>query len=377
MQPVHRAIAAEKTFDLHLIVTGMHFLPEFLSGLEQVRADKLGQLHELNILVGDDSGRAMAVSVGRGVVAIAELLEELKPDIVLLQGDRGEMLAAAIAAAHMNIAIVHMSGGDCSGSIDDSVRNAISKLAHFHLTNSDASSRRLIATGESSSRIVEVGDPALDQIRTMEFLPLDRLATELKMPRGQPFLIATMHPVTDEVEQAARQMRIVLEALEEFGVTTIFSYPNGDAGGRAMRDVLESWRGRTFLRIEPNLGSQRYLSLLRHAAAMVGNSSSGFFEAPSFRLPVVNVGTRQQNRTRACNIVDAACERADIIRALRYVLQDAAFRSALANCKNPYGDGRAAERTADILQRLQLGSALIAKWQPSAGPFLAAAGHGI
>jgi GDP/UDP-N,N'-diacetylbacillosamine 2-epimerase (hydrolysing) len=377
MEPVHRAISASESLELHLIVTGMHLLPDFSSSLAQVRADRLGELHEVNMVLGKDSGRAMAQSVGHGLVGIAALLDELKPDIMLLQGDRGEMLAGAIAAAHMNIAIVHMSGGDFSGSIDDSVRNAISKFAHFHLTNCAASTRRLIAMAESPARIVEVGDPALDQVRTTDFLPLNQLASELALPPGQPFLIATLHPVTDEADQSASQMTTLLEALAELGMTTIFTYPNSDHGGRAMRDVLESWRGQSFLRIEPNLGSRRYLSLLRHAGAMVGNSSSGFFEAPSFKIPVVNIGTRQQNRLRASNIVDAECNRADILRALRYALTDGAFRSALASCKSPYGDGRTAERAVDILRRLQLGPALITKWQPHAGPFVAVSRDGL
>jgi UDP-N-acetylglucosamine 2-epimerase (non-hydrolysing)/GDP/UDP-N,N'-diacetylbacillosamine 2-epimerase (hydrolysing) len=330
-------------------------------------------LHELPSVVSENGASAMAQSIGRDLVAFSTLVERIKPDITLVQGDRGEMLAGSIAAAHANIAIVHMSGGDFSGSIDDSVRNAISKFAHFHLTNCDASTRRLIALGESADRILEVGDPAIDQLRAVDFLPMNELGPLLDFDGAKPFLLATLHPVTDEAEKAAAQMLTLLEALADLDMTTVFTYPNNDSGGRAMRDLLESWRGRSFLRIVPNLGSRRYLSLLRHAAAIVGNSSSGIVEAPALKIPAINIGSRQHNRVRASNVIDVPCEREAIVKAVRCALTDAEFRRKLAACRSPYGDGRAAERTVDVLLRLRLGNALIAKWkQAPTSAFLAA-----
>jgi len=370
MEPVHRALAADQAFALDLIVTGMHLLPEFASSLAEVRADRLGELHQLAISAAGDTGAAMAQSIGSGLLGFAPLLERLRPDIVLLQGDRGEMLAAAIAAAHMNLPLVHMSGGDRSGSIDDSVRNAISKFAHFHLTSCGASTQRLLELGERAERIVEVGDPALDQLRTLEFLPRGALESELRLPSGEPYLVATLHPVTDEADAAAAQMRTLLEALAQSGLTVVFTYPNSDAGGRAMREVLESWRAAPFLRIEASLGSRRYLSLLRHAAGMVGNSSSGIVESPSLRIPAINIGSRQQGRLRAGNVIDVPFEREAIVGAVRFALHDAAYRKELASCTNPYGDGHAAERTLDVLRRLRLGPELTAKWRTPGGKLL-------
>jgi UDP-N-acetylglucosamine 2-epimerase (non-hydrolysing)/GDP/UDP-N,N'-diacetylbacillosamine 2-epimerase (hydrolysing) len=277
----------------------------------------------------------------------------------------------------MNIAIVHMSGGDVSGSIDDSVRNAISKLSHFHLTSSSASTAQLIALGETSERIVEVGEPALDLLRTMPIVPLETLAMELNLPNDAPFVIATLHPVTDEAEGAGEQMQTMLEALAEFGLVSVVTYPNSDAGGRAMRAVLESWRNQPFLRIVPSLGSHRYLSLMRHAAALVGNSSSGIIEAPSLKVPVVNIGSRQTGRLRADNVTDVPCRRDEIVNALRFVLQDTSFRRRLAACRNPYGDGHTSERVVDTLTRLKLGPALTAKWLPRSGSFLTDAPNGV
>jgi GDP/UDP-N,N'-diacetylbacillosamine 2-epimerase (hydrolysing) len=378
MEPVYRAIAACPQFEPHLAVTGMHLLPEFSSSLEQVREDKFGKLHELTSHAGEHSTFQMAQSIGREIIEFSVLVDRIKPDIVVVQGDRGEMLAAAIAAAHANVAVVHMSGGDFSGSIDDSVRNAISKFAHFHLTNCDASTRRLIAMGESADRILEIGDPAIDQLRVVDFLPMSELGPLLDLDGAKPFLLATLHPVTDEAEKGAAQMLTLLEALAEIEIATVFTYPNSDSGGSAMRDMLESWRSRAFLRIVPNLGSRRYLSLLRHAAAIVGNSSSGIVEAPTLKVPAINIGSRQHNRVRASNVIDVACEREAIVKAVRFALTDGRFRQKLAAVNSPYGDGHAAERTVDILRRLHLGNALVAKWkQAPSNAFLAASADAI
>jgi GDP/UDP-N,N'-diacetylbacillosamine 2-epimerase (hydrolysing) len=364
MEPVYRAIVGSPDFDFHLVITGMHHVPEFASSLAQVRNDHFGSLHEVKLPdAEDDSGKSMADSIGHGILGIEPVFDAIKPDIVLLQGDRGEMLAAAIAAAHMGIPLVHMSGGDFSGSIDDSVRNAISKLSHFHLTTCDASTRRLISMGESSGRIVEVGEPSLDLLRTMDFVPIETLAAELGLETGKSFLLATLHPVTDEWDQAADQMQAMLDALSALDIPAVVTYPNNDAGGRAMRDVLESRKGQSLLRIVPNLGSRRYLSLLRHAAAMLGNSSSGIIEAPALKIPVVNVGSRQHNRLRAANVIDVPCQTDAIVKAVHIALTDPDFRRRLATCKSPYGDAHAAERTIEVLSKLRLDNTLLAKWR--------------
>ncbi len=381
MQPVYAAIAGSGAFELHLVVTGMHLVPEFAASLAEVRADRFGTLHDVPMTgrggSAGDGGAAMARSLARGLDGMAVLFERLKPDMVLLQGDRGEMLAAAIAAAHMNIAVVHMSGGDRTGSIDDSLRNAISKLAHFHLTTCSASTRRLTELGEAAERIVEVGEPALDRLRSMTFVPPETLAAELRLKVGEPYLVATLHPVTDEAHHAAQQMTVMLQALADTGITSVVTHPNTDAGGQAMREVLERWRGRSFLRIEPSLGAQRYLSLLRNAAAVVGNSSSGILEAPSLKVAAINIGSRQLNRMRAGNVIDVPFDRNAISEAIRKAVHDPEFRRQVATCVSPYGDGHAAERTLDVLKRLWLGPDLIAKWRTPGGRFLADAGDAL
>jgi GDP/UDP-N,N'-diacetylbacillosamine 2-epimerase (hydrolysing) len=194
-------------------------------------------------------------------------------------------------------------------------------------------------------------------------VPIETLAAELGLETGKSFLLATLHPVTDEWDQAADQMETMLDALAALDMPAVVTYPNNDAGGRAMREVLESRRGQSLLRIVPNLGSRRYLSLLRHAAAMIGNSSSGIIEAPALKIPVVNIGSRQHNRLRAANVIDVPHQTDAIVEAVSFALTDPDFRRRLAACKSPYGDAHAAERTIEVLSRLRLDNTLLAKWR--------------
>lgn len=370
MSPVFQAIRDSENLELELIVSGMHLLPEFASGLAKIREDNFGVLHHASMLLGEDSGKAMAQALGLAIFNFSEIMASCHPDILLLQGDRGEMLAGAIAAAHMNIPVVHMSGGDYSGSIDDSIRNAISKFSHIHLTTCSQSSERLYAMGESAERILEIGEPGLDVIRNMEYVSPEELAAELQLDLSQPIILAAQHSVTTEAEAAVPQLMQTLEALEELGFQTVFTYPNSDAGGREMARTLETFRNRGFMRIVQNMGSKKFLSLMRIASVMVGNSSSGIFESPSFGLPVINVGTRQHGRLRANNVIDVAYQRAEIKSGILFAMNDAEFRRALRECKNPYGDGHTAERTVGLLQRLKITPGLLAKWMQTEKTFL-------
>jgi GDP/UDP-N,N'-diacetylbacillosamine 2-epimerase (hydrolysing) len=370
MTPVFARISRCSSLDFHLIVTGMHLLPEFQASLARVREDGFGRLYTVSMVLGEDSGKAMAQSLGIGLIGISAIMAEIKPDILLLQGDRGEMLAGAVAAGHMNIPIVHMSGGDASGSIDDSLRHAISKFSHFHLTTCTASSQRLLRLGEQANRIVQVGEPALDRIREMEFISPAELARQLDLDLDKPIILAAQHPVTTEVQDAGQQIAQTLAALAELKMQTVFTYPNSDAGGREMRKVLESYRAQPFIRISPHLGFETYLSLMKIAAMVVGNSSSGILEAPSFQVPVVNIGTRQHLRLRAANVLDVDYDKEKIKEAILFALENNAFREAARNCSNPYGDGHTAERTVMILQQLKLSPLLLAKWMNSSDAFL-------
>lgn len=368
MRPVFRAIARASALSLELAVTGMHLAAQFRASLDEIEADAYGPLHRVPSVPVDGSAEAMARALGETTIGMTELIARCKPDVVLVQGDRGEMLAAAMAAAHLNVAVVHMSGGDRTGSIDDSIRDAITSFAHLHLTTCAQSAERLLAMGESAARVHTVGEPNLDVILNLDPVPWPELASELELDAAAPVVLATQHPVTTEADRSGAQVRETLAALDEIGIQTVFTYPNTDAGYEAIVTELASWQHRGELKVVPHLGSRKYLSLMRHAAVLVGNSSSGIIEAASFRTPVVNVGTRQHGRTRACNVIDAGYERREIREAMERALYDEVFRGALCGCTNPYGDGRCAERTVGILSRLQLGAAFTAKWLDARSP---------
>lgn len=368
MRPVLSALAAHPALELELIVTGMHLAPQFAASRAEIESDAFCPLHVVNIATqaGDD----MASGLGAQIMAMAPVMVRTRPDIVLVQGDRGEMLAAAIAAAHHNIAVAHMSGGDCTGSIDDSIRNAITSFAHLHLTTCAPSTQRLLARGEAPQRVFEVGEPVLDVIRALDPITPAALAAAHGLDLDSPLVLATQHPVTTEAGDAAAQVTATLEALAALGLQTIFTYPNTDSGSADIIRVLEASNGRGFLRLVPHLGQRAYLSLMKIAALMVGNSSSGILEAASFQLPVVNIGTRQHGRLRGANVVDANYDGEDIRRKISYVLHDSAFRRSLRNVTNPYGTGNTAAKTAAILARLRLVPELVAKWLAAPASFV-------
>jgi GDP/UDP-N,N'-diacetylbacillosamine 2-epimerase (hydrolysing) len=361
-EPLKR-IREHPDLELTLLVTGMHLEPEFGMTVQEIEADGQPVAARIRNLTGDDRAADQALAIGNAIAGITPALDEARPDVVIVLGDRGEMLAAAIAAAHLNIAVAHVHGGEVSGTVDELVRHAISKLAHVHFAATAEAAERLRRMGERTDHVHVVGAPGIDYLSRFEPLPEAELDAELGTPPGLPFVLFTQHPVTLELVDAARQMEASLDALDDTGVEVVATYPNADAGGRAMIDVLEKRRGGRF-HVVPNLGRRRYASLMSRAAAMVGNSSSGVIEAPFFGLPVVNIGTRQRGRLRAGNVIDVGYDRKAIREALSCALSDQAFIEKARRTENPYGDGHAGERIVEVLAALELGPALLDKRLP-------------
>lgn len=363
MRPVLSRLDSDPEFDLGVIVTGMHLCERFGATVRDIEADGFDIAARLPILEDADTTAAMAAAIGRAVVATSEWLERLRPDIVLLQGDRGESLAAAIGAGCQNIIVAHCSGGDLSGSIDDSFRHAITKLAHYHLATNAASARRILAMGEARDRVFVVGEPALDTILAAKLSPPETLAKRLGILPDAITILVVQHPVSTEVERAGEQMRATLDALSHFDHQIVIIYPNADAGGREMIGTIEAASLGRNAHTFASLPHEEYLGLMRTASVMVGNSSSGIIEAPSFGLPAVNIGTRQRDRLRAANVIDVGHDASDIARAITRALTDDAWQGAARRAANPYGDGRAAERIAAILKQVTIGrEALVKQW---------------
>jgi len=315
------------------------------------------------MLLSNDTGASMAKSLGIGIIGITQALEQINPDIVLLLGDRDEPFAGAIAASQMNIPVAHLHGGDSTsgGCIDESIRHSITKFAHIHFPATEESAERIKKLGEETWRIHTVGAPGLDTILNTELIPKEQLIKQYSLNTNEPLLITIQHPVTTQPENAASEMRTTLEALSELGMQTILVYPNSDAGGRSMIEVIKEYEHLPFLYTFKSLPHVEYLSLLNIADALVGNSSSGIIEASSFHLPVVNIGIRQEGRQRTDNVIDVAPSKEKIIEAINIDLHDETFKQKVNECVNPYGDGRAGLKIAEVLAGIEIDQKLLQK----------------
>jgi UDP-hydrolysing UDP-N-acetyl-D-glucosamine 2-epimerase len=345
-----------------LYVGGMHLSPEFGLTVREVEADGFEIAARVEMLLSSDTPHGIAASMGHGTVGFAQAYAARRPDLLLVLGDRFEMHAAAVAAVPFLLPVAHFHGGAVTlGAIDDMFRHSITKLSHLHFAETEDYARRIVQMGEAPWRVVVTGAMALDNLRNIEWLSLDDLNERFGMSLYAPPLLVTFHPVTREYERAEEQTTELLAALEPFDVPLVITYPNADTNGRVIIRLIEQFvarRGRAWA--VPHLGMQAYFSLMRLARAMVGNSSSGIIESASFRLPVVNVGSRQEGRLTPPNVLSVPAERQTISGAVAHVLTEG-FRAGLDGLVNPYGDGHAADRTVEVLAFIPIDERLLRK----------------
>jgi UDP-hydrolysing UDP-N-acetyl-D-glucosamine 2-epimerase len=354
VRPVMRRIQAANDLDLALFVSGAHLLEEHGSTLAEIEADGFAVSERIPMLSADDDAGAVAAGLGRGVAGFADAFERRRPDLLVIVGDRLEMLAPVAAAVPFTIPIAHVHGGEITeGSFDDGIRHAISKLSHLHFVSTAVYGRRLRQMGEEAWRVVVSGAPALDEVTL----------ADASLPAGiaEPFLLVTWHPVTLAPDSGAAQLDQLTAALKDVDAELVVTHPNADPGRAAVVDSLERLaRERSGVHVLPNAGGTRYFGLMRRAQAMVGNSSSGIVEAASFRLPVVNVGDRQRGRVRPANVIDAEPTR-DAIAAAIDRARSTSFREGLEELENPYGDGHASERIVETLRSVSIDRDLLVK----------------
>ena len=361
--PILRTIEAAADLRLRVVVTGAHLSPKFGDTLEALDAEGFRDRAEvLHMPIDSDTPVAIGRAMGLGVVGAARLWEANRPDILLVVGDRFETFAVVVSSLPFNIPVAHVHGGEVTeGAIDDAIRHAITKLSHLHFVAAEAYRQRLLQMGEEPWRVVTSGAPALDNLRSVRLLSRWELEQMLRLPLEPAPLLVTYHPVTRRPSEVARDVDEVLAALSDVRRPLVFTYPNADPGhDTIMRKVWAFVRHRENARLFTNLGTQVYFSLMAYSAAMVGNSSSGIIEAPSFRLPVVNVGDRQKGRLKAANVLDVPVE-AGAIRSAIDRATSPGFRSSLSGLTNPYGDGHAAEKIVAVLQRVPLDEHLLVK----------------
>lgn len=359
-------IRDDPSLELQLLVGGSHLNAAAGHTVADIEADELPIARRIAFTPADDTPAEAVRSLGTAVNGFAEALAALRPDTVVVLGDRYEILAPASACLLMRIPLAHLHGGESSfGALDESVRHAVTKLATWHFPAAEAYRQRILQMGEQPDRVFNLGSPGVDALHREQRLSRRELAVRLGLPLDTPTALVAFHPTTLEPAEATAQLQGLLEALDQSGMPAVITRANDDPGGRAMNTALEQFcaaRADRF-RLHAHLGSVVFHSALEHLDVLVGNSSSGIIEAPHFHIPVVNIGSRQQGRLRTANVIDCSHASGAVLSALRQAISPA-FRHGLAGLKNPYdehGDGRAAWRIKERLRTLPLEPAVLMK----------------
>jgi len=363
LKPVIEAIKKHPKLKLLLLATGMHVSPLFGCTVRDIEKDGFKVDFRVHMLLNGDSKESVVRSLAKGITGMTKIIIAVKPDIVFVCGDRSEPFAAAIVAAYLTIPVAHLFGGDSAigSNIDDSVRHAITKFSHIHFAATKEHARRIIKLGEDPWRVFITGSPAIDLIMHQKKTQKEQTAKRFGLDLRKPIILAIQHPTGINSENVEKEMRQTLEALVELKHQTILIYPNSDAGSRGMIRVIKKYEKFPFIRTFKSLPSSEYLNLMSIASVMVGNSSSGIIEAPSFCLPVVNIGIRQVGRMKAVNVIDVGYNKKDIKGAIVKALFNKNFRMKIKNCENPYGDGRASGRIVKVLSEIKIDKKLLQK----------------
>jgi UDP-N-acetylglucosamine 2-epimerase (non-hydrolysing) len=346
-------IQASAMLDLQVIVSAMHLSPEFGETWKQIEQDGFNIDAKIEMLLSSDTPVGVVKSMGLGTIGFADALDRLRPDVLVVLGDRFEALAVVQAALIMRIPVAHLHGGEITeGAYDDAIRHAITKMAGLHFVAAEPYRQRVIQMGEAPSTVFNVGAIGLDHLQRSIRMGLDELSASLDFQLREPYLLVTYHPVTLLEEDPVESFGALLGALDRFpDYQVIATYPNADNGGRAIIPLLKEFARRQPHRVLaiPSLGFKRYLSALSGAAAVVGNSSSGIIEAPAFGIPTVNIGTRQLGRLAASSVLHCSPTVDEIERTLTKALsQD--FAEQCQNVLNPYGQGNAAKEIVRVLE---------------------------
>ncbi|TAN46812.1 MAG: UDP-N-acetylglucosamine 2-epimerase (hydrolyzing) [Rhodospirillales bacterium] len=348
-----REITADASLELLVVATGSHLSAQFGHTVDAIRADGYKVDAEVPLALDDDSRFAIANAAGQALSGMAQAFERLKPEVIVVLGDRYEIFAAASAALLMNIPIAHIHGGELTlGAVDDALRHAITKMASLHFVAARDYARRVIQMGEPSDRVFEVGAPGVDLMQSIVYLNAEKLGQDLSLPLFNPLLLVTYHPVTRRTDDEGAVLDELLSALERLpDARIVITGVNADAGNQVVSGRLQSFAQRHPDRVSlhASLGQARYLSVMRLAGAVVGNSSSGVIEAPALGVPTVNIGTRQNGRLKAYSVIDCAEDAQAIFQAIQKAL-DPSFRSSIAGQPLPYGHGGAARMMKDALK---------------------------
>lgn len=347
-----KAIKEAPSLELQVIATNMHLSPEFGLTYKEIENDGFLLNKKVEMLLSADTSTSVAKSLGLGIIGFADAYEDLKPDLLVVLGDRYEMLGAVSTALLLQIPVAHISGGDVTeGAYDDAIRHSITKMSHLHFTSTETYRKRVIQLGEHPETVFNVGAIGLDNIHQLQLWSRQELEESMRFSLGEKCMLITFHPVTLEHQSAKEQFEALLRAVDATGYRLIFTKPNSDSDGRVIISLIDEYVHRhpeksvAFI----SLGYQRYLSALQYVDVVVGNSSSGVVEVPSFGIPTVNIGDRQKGRLRADSVIDCAPQE----EAIRMALQQAAtpaFREQARQVTNPYEQPDTVQRIFEVLR---------------------------
>ena len=358
MQNLIKLLHEDPKVELQLLVTGMHLSPEFGNTNETIIADGFPISKKVEVLLSSDTPIGISKTMGLGMISFAEALEELAPDIMVVLGDRFEIFSAVAAAMIARIPVGHIHGGEATeGLIDESIRHSITKMSHIHFPATDEYRKRVIQLGEQPQRVFCTGTPGLDNIVPLNLLSKEEFQRSIEFDlEGSPTALLTFHPITLDFSSAEKQFDEVLAALSARPeMKIIFTMPNSDTDGRVIITMINDFVAKNPKQCKAfvSLGQLRYLSALKHVDLVIGNSSSGLIEAPSFKIPTINIGDRQKGRIKAASVIDCEPTRLSIGQALNLAF-DPNFKASLQNLKNPYGEAGASKKIKDILCEFDL-----------------------
>lgn len=359
IRPLLRQIEKDDLLSYKLVATNMHLLPTFGNTIDDFHKDGFAVHYKPSMTLAGYNPASMMKSLCVFGLSITDILEQETPDIILLAGDRGEQFIAAMAGAHMNIPVAHIQAGEVSGNIDGLTRHAMARYVHIHFAANEDAAERLRQSGEQAFRIHNVGAPQLDEFMQEEYTPIEAIQQKYNINPETPLVLVLQHSVTEEFADAEKQMEITLAAVSELGYQTTVVYPNCDAGSTAIQRAIHKYQ-RPNIKVYRNLPRSEFIGLMKAAAVMVGNSSAGLLEAPTFKLPAVNIGRRQRGRVQGANVINAEHEKDKIIKAIVKALSPT-FKQGLSDLKNPYGDGKSSERILQLLKTIPIDEKLLLK----------------
>lgn len=363
---VYNKLNQSSEFQFSIIITGPHLSENFGYTAQYVIEDEFKVEEKIYNLIDSNDKIGRIISIGHQIPALAQTLNRIKPDIVLVAGDREEAITVSLTAAYLNIAVAHFFGGDIAkdGNIDNSVRYAASKFSHIHFPTLEAHRDTLLKLGEDDWRIFVVGNPAIDRLIETPHLTKQELASRLGVTAlNEEFLVLIQHSIITEIDQQSEHINITLEAIKDSGKFCFINYPNSDPGNYAIIEAYQTYSNQfpEQFKLFNNLDRITYINLLRHASCLLGNSSSGLLEAPSLGLPAINIGSRQRGRLHGSNVIFVDNNKEQIALAIKKTLNDKDFLKIVSKKVNPYGDGHSADKIIDILSNIEIDNKLLFK----------------